>query len=71
MKAFGGRGMWFRGFFFEWAERRDAQELSSEGENMMILDGGGFIGGGGTSVKETGVTLGAKEMPELSAGSIG
>jgi len=38
---------------------------------MTTSNGGESTRGGGASVKETGVMLGAKEMPQLSAGSIG
>jgi len=38
---------------------------------MMISEGGASTRGGGSSLKEKGVMLGAKEMPEMSVGSTG
>ncbi|CAL1698849.1 unnamed protein product [Somion occarium] len=59
MKAFGGRGMWFSGFFFPCACRRPVGESGVGGKS--IDSGGGSTGEGG-SLNVPGVTFGANAM---------
>ena len=50
IKALGGRGMWFSGFFLVWAWRRGGK-LSSGGGKRINSGEGGSTSGGGESVK--------------------
>ena len=61
MKAFGGRGMWFSGFFFAWAARRVAGAPSGLAGKRRDSAEESEAGLGG-SLKVRGVTFGAKAM---------
>ena len=56
MKAFGGRGIWFSGFFFAWAARRGAPPPSVAGKRSEPEAESVGLGG---SLNVPGVTFGA------------
>jgi len=70
MKAFGGRGIWFSGFFLLWPGRRGRGQSSGGGKMTDSQEGASTMGGMG-SLKVTGVTFGANAIPVAVVGSTG
>lgn len=69
MNAFGGRGMWFSGFFFAWPTRREGEGKSVAGGGKSIPSAGGSCGDGGSRYV-SGVTAVANAMAWLPTESI-